>query len=339
MSKKIRSAILGCGGFANRHAVNLVSLSDDIELVAFCDQNPQNAISYRDTYNNGKASVFSDHNELIDQVELDLLLVALPPFAHTDEIQLAAEAGINLFIEKPIALTSEQAWTMVKAVESTGVKSQVGFMFRFGEAIETVKELLLSGEAGRPGLMTARYFCNALHAPWWRDREKSGGQLVEQVIHMIDLMRYLMDEPVSVFSRQENLFHQDVPGYTIEDVSATIYTFANGALGVVYATNNAIPGKWINDYRLVAEKLTAEFSNANTAQLHFTGADPLLSKSIQSDRNMHLAEVLDLIQAIRTGGETRTPIREGALSLDMALGAVESAQKRQEVFLSHSKSA
>ncbi len=339
MNQRIRTAILGCGGFAHRHAANLVSLSDDIELVAFCDQNSQNAVTYRETYTNGKAAVFTDHHELIDQVELDLLLIALPPFAHSDEVQLAAEAGINLFIEKPIALTSEHAWSMVQAVESAGVKSQVGFMFRFGEAIETVKQLLHSGEAGRPGLMTARYFCNALHAPWWRERKKSGGQLVEQVIHMIDLMRYLMGEPVSVFSRQENLFHQDVPGYTIEDVSATIYSFANGAMGVVYATNNAIPGKWINDYRLVAEKLTAEFSNANNAQLHMTGEDPLVSRSIQSDRNMHLAEMLDLIQAIRTGGTTRTPIREGALSLDMALGAAESAQKRQEVLFSRSESA
>ena len=339
MNQRIRTAILGCGGFAHRHAANLVSLSEDIELVAFCDQNSQNAVTYRETYTNGKAAVFTDHHELIDQVELDLLLIALPPFAHTDEVQLAAEAGVNLFIEKPIALTSQQAWSMVKAVESAGVKSQVGFMFRFGEAIEIVKQLLHSGEAGRPGLMTARYFCNALHAPWWREREKSGGQLVEQVIHMIDLMRYLMGEPVSVFSRQGNLFHQDVPGYTIEDVSATIYSFANGAMGVVYATNNAIPGKWINDYRLVAEKLTAEFSNANTAQLHMTGEDPLVSRSIQSDRNMHLAELLDLIQAIRTGGNTRTPIREGALSLDMALGAAESAQKRQEVLFSRSESA
>ena len=339
MNQRILTAILGCGGFAHRHAANLVSLSEDIELVAFCDQNSQNAVTYRETYTNGKAAVFTDHHELIDQVELDLLLIALPPFAHTDEVQLAAEAGINLFIEKPIALTSQQAWSMVKADESAGVKSKVGFMFRFGEAIEIVKQLLHSGAAGRPGLMTARYFCNALHAPWWREREKSGGQLVEQVIHMIDLMRYLMGEPVSVFSRQENLFHQDVPGYTIEDVSATIYSFANGAMGVVYATNNAIPGKWINDYRLVAEKLTAEFSNANTAQLHMTGEDPLVSRSIQSDRNMHLAEMLDLIQAIRTGGDTRTPIREGAMSLDMALGAAESAQKRQEVLFSRSESA
>ncbi len=332
MHKKIRTAILGCGGFAHRHAANLSSLSDDIELVAFCDRNIQNALNYCKAYTAGEAGVFTDHHAMIEAVPLDLLVVALPPFAHTDEVQLAAEAGIHLFIEKPIALTSEQAWSMVEAVESSGVRSQVGFMFRFGEAIETVRGLIRSGEAGKPGLMTARYFCNALHAPWWRERDKSGGQLVEQVIHMIDLMRHLMGEPVSVFSRQENLFHQDTPGYSIEDVSATIFAFENGALGVVYATNGAIPGKWINDYRLVSEKLTAEFANSNNAVLHFTAEEPIRSQTIQSERNVHLSEMQDLIRAIRTGGETRTPIREGALSLDMALKAAESAATRKEVF-------
>jgi predicted dehydrogenase len=221
----------------------------------------------------------------------------------------------------------------VKAVESAGVKSQVGFMFRFGKAVERVKSLIDENSAGRPGLMSARYFCNALHADWWRDKEKSGGQLVEQVIHMVDLMRYIMGEPLSVFSRQENLFHTEVSGYTNEDVSATIYTFPKGALGVIYATNGAIPGRWVNDYRLVAERLTVEFISANEANLFFTDQEPIGTERIKGDRNIHLSEMLDLINAIRTGSQTRTPIREGALSLDMALAANKSAETRQEIFL------
>ena len=127
-------------------------------------------------------------------------------------------------------------------------------MFRFGDAVEQLKRKIVNGEAGLPGLLSARYFCNNLHASWWRERSKSGGQLVEQVIHMFDLLRYLAGEADSVFSRQENLYHRDVENYAIEDVSATIISFLNGGLGVVYATNNAIPGKWINDYRVVARK-------------------------------------------------------------------------------------
>jgi UDP-N-acetyl-2-amino-2-deoxyglucuronate dehydrogenase len=331
--KRLRTAILGCGGFANRHAQNLIALPDDIELIAFCDHHVWNAHEFSEKYSDGKGTVFTDPQQMFEKADLDLVVICLPPFAHTNEVELAAKHGIHILIEKPIALSSEHAWRMVEAVERAGVKTQVGFMFRFGVASERLKELIVSGETGPVGLMSARYFCNSLHASWWRDRSKSGGQLVEQVIHMVDLMRYLMGEPVSVYSRQENLFHRDVPDYTVEDVSATVFGFPNGGMGVIYATNGAIPGKWINDYRLVSQKLTAEFTNANNAMFHFTAETPVRTETIASDRNIHLAELQDLLSAIRTNGETRTPMREGAKSLDMALAATRSAQLHQEVSL------
>jgi predicted dehydrogenase len=331
--KPLRTGILGCGGFANRHAQNLITLPEEIELAAFGSRREESAREFAKKYGGGKGMIFTDHHEMFEKAELDLVVICLPPFAHTDEVELAAEYGVHMLIEKPIALSSEHAWRMVEATEKTGIKTQVGFMFRFGAAIERLKELLTSGDAGPAGLMSARYFCNSLHAPWWRDRSKSGGQLVEQIIHMVDLMRYLMGDAVSVYSRQENLFHREVADYTVEDVSATVFGFQGGAIGVIYATNGAIPGKWINDYRLVSQKLTAEFSNANNALFHFTAETPVRSETITSDKDIHLAELQDLLTAIRTDGPTRTPIREGAKSLDMALAATRSAETHKEVSL------
>lgn len=331
--KPLRTAILGCGGFAHRHAQNLITLPEEIELAAFCDHHDWNARAFSQKYTEGRGSIFTDPREMIEKASLDLVVICLPPFAHSDEVELAARHGVHIFIEKPIALSSEHAWRMVEAAEKARVKTQVGFMFRFGTAIERLKELITSGEMGPAGLMSARYFCNSLHASWWRDRTKSGGQLVEQVIHMVDLMRYLMGDAVSVYSRQENLFHRDVADYTVEDVSATVFGFQGGALGVVYATNGAIPGKWINDYRLVSQKLTAEFTNSNNAVFHFTAETPVRTETISSEKNIHLAELQDLLSAIRTDGQTRTPLREGAKSLDMALAARQSAESHQEVSL------
>ena len=331
--KRLRTAILGCGGFARVHAKNLINLPDEIELTAFCDHHDDNARRFSEEYTGGKGSIFTDHREMFEKANLDLVVICLPPFAHSDEVEAAAEHGVHILIEKPIALSSEHAWRMVEVAEKARIKTQVGFMFRFGTAVERLKELISSGEAGSTGLMSARYFCNSLHAPWWRDRRKSGGQLVEQVIHMVDLMRYLMGDPVSVYSRQENLFHREVTDYTVEDVSATVFGFQSGAIGVIYATNGAIPGKWINDYRVVNQKLTAEFSNANNAQFHFTAESPVRTETISSDKNIHLAELQDLLNAIRTDGQTRTPLREGAKSLDMALAATQSAELHREVSL------
>lgn len=328
----LRVGILGCGDFANKHAQIILDLKDEAQLVAFCDRNEWKARAFAQKYA-ADADVCTDYHVLFDQARLDMVIVVLPPYGHSDEVQRAADAGVHILMEKPIALTSEHAWQMVEAVEKAGVKSQVGFMFRFGEAIERFKAMQAAGQTGAIGLMTARYFCNALHAPWWRMRDKSGGQVVEQVVHVFDLLRYLMGDPVSVYSRQENLFHQDVPDYTIEDVSATIVGFNNGGLGVVYATNNAIPGKWINDYRVVAHHLVADFQNANNATFTQTGqpGNPIIT--VESARDVYRSLTLDLIQAIHTNGETRTPMREGAKSLDLVLAARRSAETRAEVAL------
>ena len=322
----LRTAILGCGIFANKHAANLSSMPEQFELIAFCDRHPERSEAYALKYNLERSRAYTDHHKMFEEQKPDLLIISLPPYGHTDEVDVAATAGTHVLIEKPIALNSEKAWSMVEVCEKAGIKTQVGFMFRFGAAIEYLKGMLETGTAGTVGLMSARYFCNSLHANWWRTKEKSGGQLVEQVIHMIDLMRYLMGQPTNIYSMQNNLFHQDVQDYTAEDVSGTVVGFANGGIGVIYATNGAIPGKWINDYRLVAKNLTAEFTDANHATFTWTDRPFLQMHTVASEQDYYKLELLDLYRAIATDGQTRTPVREGALSLDLALAAARSAE-------------
>lgn len=327
--KRLRVGILGCGGIARAHARVLLELQSEARLVAFCDRNPHKAQALAEEFTSGEAAIFTDHRSLLEHADLDLLVIALPPYGHTDEVELAARRGVHLLIEKPIALELPLAWRMVEAAEGAGIKTQVGFMYRFGEALERLRDL----DIGPIGLVSARYFCNALHAPWWRDRTRSGGQMVEQVIHFFDLLRYLLGEPLTVYAKAANLFHRDTPGYTAEDTSATLATFEGGALGVIYASNAAIPGRWIKDFRLVAQRLTAEFGDTNQATFHFTDAPERPPLGIQSSRDLFLAQMQDLIRAIRDDGLTRTPIREGAKSLEFALAARHSAETGQEVRL------
>jgi predicted dehydrogenase len=330
--KPLRTAILGCGDFANKHAENIVAMPERLELAAFCDINPEHARTFAHKYAaNGK--IYTDFHPMLDEVKPDLLVICLPPFGHTDEVAAAAQRGIHILIEKPIALSSEQAWKMVEAAESSKIKTQVGFMFRFGAAVTEFKDLIASGKAGDLGLMSARYFCNSLHSVWWRRRDKSGGQLAEQVIHLVDLMRYIMGDAQTVYSLQNNLFHRDVPDYTIEDVSGTVVGFKNGGIGVIYATNGAVPNQWFSDYRVVARNLVAEFADANHATFTYTGGPYSQNVSISSEVDYYRLELLDLLDAIQTGGETRTPMRQGALSLDLALAAMRSAQSEAVVRL------
>ena len=146
--KRLRTAILGCGGFARVHVKNLISLSDEIELTAFCDHHDDNAREFSEEYTAGKGSIFTDHREMFEKAGLDLVVICLPPFAHANEVEVAAQHGVHILIEKPIALSSAHAWRMVEAAEKARIKTQVGFMFRFGTAIERLKELITSGEVG-----------------------------------------------------------------------------------------------------------------------------------------------------------------------------------------------
>jgi predicted dehydrogenase len=151
---------------------------------------------------------------------------------------------------------------------------------------------------------------------------------------MVDLMRYLMGVPQTVFSVQNNLFHKDVENYSIEDTSGTVIEFQHGGVGVIFASNNAIPGKWINDYHVVTKNLTAEFADGNNATFnHITGAE-VRAERISSSDNYYLREVMDLYRAITENKPTRTPIQEGALSLDLALAITQSAMTKKPVHLS-----
>ncbi|MBK8034373.1 MAG: Gfo/Idh/MocA family oxidoreductase [Chloroflexi bacterium] len=329
----MRIGIMGTGDVAGRHAAVINSLKDEgVEIVALSNRTEEKARAFAAKYA-PEAAIYTENHALLDEARLDLVVICLPPFAHTDEVERAAANGIHILMEKPIALAAEQAWRMVDAVERAGIKTQVGFQFRFGEAVEAFKALQAEGKTGGVALFNGRYFCNALHASWWRDRDKSGGQVIEQAIHLFDLMRYFMGQPVAVYSRQTNLFHSTVPGYTSEDTSATTVTFANGGMGVITATNNAVPGKWIGDYRVVAEKLTADFASANMAAFTHTDQPDTPVTKIDSLRDMRVAMLRDLLTAIQSGGQTRTPLRDGATILELVLAARRSAEERREVAL------
>lgn len=326
----LRAGILGLGGIAHKHAQAIAELKDDIELVALCGRSEARARAFAEQEGIARAALFTTHHAMLEQADLDMMVVCLPPFAHSDEIALAAERGVDVLVEKPIAMSSTQAWQMVDTAERAGIKTQVGFMYRFGLAVNEFRERVPPGTAG---LFSARYFCNSLHAPWWRRRDYSGGQVVEQAIHLFDIMRFLVGEPVSVYSRQANFFHRDVPDYDVEDVSATVMGFSNGALAVIYATNGAVPNRWVKEWRIVAPGVIAEFQDWNHATFTPTDAPDRAPQVIASEENVFRLQLQDLVNAIRTGGQTRAPLREGAKSLDLVLAARRSAETRTEVDL------
>jgi predicted dehydrogenase len=267
---------------------------------------------------------------MLGEAALDLLIVTTPPSAHLVDVQRAVAARVHLLVEKPIALDMDRANKMVAVAKEGGVIAAVGFMYRFGEAVRAWQ----SSDTGTTAMFTGAYHCNALHAHWWRSEEQSGGQIVEQLIHQIDLMRHVMGEPHSVFARRANLFHRQVDGYDSEDLSAIIFGWDDGRLATFNASNIARPGEWHKEWAILAERMTGRFHDWNNAAFTST-TDSSQIREIAGDTNVFVAQLEDLAMAIEKKAQPTVPLIEGAASLRLALAARQAADERREIRLDH----
>jgi predicted dehydrogenase len=303
----LRVGILGPGGIAARHAQAALALPATMSLVAVCGRDAMKTQTFASRYG---AKPYADLDRMLGEARLDLLIVALPPFAHAGQVETAAAAGVNLLVEKPIALSLERAASMVEA---------------------SVKQWDVS-DHGPTYHVSASFHSNALHADWWRTRAKSGGQMVEQLIHLVDLARHWLGMPQSVYARASNLTHRDTPGYDSEDVSAVVLGYDDGRIGVLHASNAAIPGRWMKQWQIVAARMTGIFVDMNSAEFVRTHSE-VSSETVASTRDVFISQLEDVASAITDRRPPSVPLSDGADALRIVLAARQSADERREVLL------
>jgi predicted dehydrogenase len=322
----LRVGLIGTGGIGARHAAATQKVTG-LHFVAACGREMSRAEDFGKRFG---VTAYDDLERMLGSERLDLLVVALPPFAHAGQVERAAALGVNVLVEKPIALDLERAASMVDA--SRNVVAACGFMYRFGGAVQRWTAMADAGETGTVGHFSGSFHCNALHAPWWRDRDKSGGQMVEQLIHIADLARCSLGMPQTVYARAANLFHRDVPDYTSEDASAILLGYDDGRVGVLHASNIAVPGRWMKGWQVVAQKATGIFADWNTAEIVQTIGEPV-SERIASAVDPFVAQLEDVRDAIVDKRPPRVPLRDGLETLRIVLAARQSADTKREVSL------
>ncbi|HDI74978.1 MAG: hypothetical protein DRJ52_04365 [Thermoprotei archaeon] len=326
----VRVGFIGVGGIARQHLLRLEKMSD-VELVAFSDIVYERAKEVADKYG-GRA--YKDYREMYEKENLDAVYICIPPFAHRDEVHLAAEKEIAVFIEKPIALTRELAWSMVEVCKKHRIVTQVGYQLRHAFPIQKLKELIDKGELGRLGVVYATYICDMTpylwKKSWWCDKTKSGGQVVEQVTHTYDLLRFLFGEPTEIYAYMNKFWSIDNPKYTVEDAHIALLKTSSGAIAAIIATNVAARsygGK--HSWFLVAEKATVEFSEGKLKIFNRDPTVPYIEYTSQED--LYMKEDRIFIECVKKGRETPVPIEEGAKTLDLTLKVVESWEKHAVV--------
>lgn len=322
----LRVGLIGTGGIGARHAAAAQKVTG-LHFVAACGREMSRAEDFGKRFG---VTAYDDLERMLGSERLDLLVVALPPFAHAGQVERAAALGVNVLVEKPITLDLGRAASMVDA--SRNVVAACGFMYRFGGAVQRWTAMADAGETGTVGHFSGSFHCNALHAPWWRDRDKSGGQMVEQLIHIADLARCSLGMPQTVYARAANLFHRDVPDYTSEDASAILLGYDDGRVGVLHASNIAVPGRWMKGWQVVAQKATGIFADWNTAEIVQTIGEPV-SERIASAVDPFVAQLEDVRDAIVDKRPPRVPLRDGLETLRIVLAARQSADTKREVSL------
>ena len=180
--RALKVGFIGVGGMGKVHLARLDKIPE-INVTALCDINLARAVELAKKY---KANTYTDYHDMLKREDLDAVWICIPPYAHKDEVILAAEQGIHVFVEKPIALNLKLAKEMERTINKAGVKSWVGYHFRQYSSIRRVADML-ANEGGPIGLLTGYWWGSIPRAPWWIKKELSGGQVVEQTTHIFDL--------------------------------------------------------------------------------------------------------------------------------------------------------
>ena len=231
----VRLGFIGTGGIAGIHFSNFGQIPA-AEVVAVFDAVPAAAERAAARFSN--CTVYSTATDLINDAPIDAIYICVPPFAHEDYEIRVAERGLPMLVEKPVGLDLTAARRAANVIERKGILNAAGYHWRYSPLVERAREML----ADRRIAMAEGVWLGGLPGSrWWRTQAMSGGQVVEQTTHMVDLLRLFLGDVQSIYAGGFSGLNQDVEGYDISDASSATLRFENGGVGTILSSD-LIPG-------------------------------------------------------------------------------------------------
>ena len=336
--------IVGTGMIAHFHAKAIQAMTNG-RIVACFNQNVEKAKAFATEYG---CTAYSTLDELLGDQEVRIVTICTPSGAHRDPAIAAANAGKHVVVEKPLEITLQRCDEIIHACEKNGVKLCTIFPSRFSAANIALKEAI---DAGRFGRLTL----GDTFVKWWRTQEyydgggwrgtwalDGGGAFMNQAIHNVDLLCWLMGDVAEIAGFTGTLAHERIE---VEDVGVACLKFANGAIGVMEATTAAWPGLLkkteINGSKgtVIVEQdsiLRWEFADekAEDAEIRSRlGANSASSGGASDPKAIsfvgHQMQLEDFVEAISTGHQPRVDGAEGRKSVEIILALYEAAKTGQ----------
>jgi predicted dehydrogenase len=332
MTDKLRFGIIGCGRIAPRHADSLRDL--DATVVSFADVIESRAAKFAKDFG---ATICGDYRRILADKTIDVVNICTPSGMHADMTVAALDAGKHVIVEKPIALTLADADRMLAAAKRNQRKLCVVLQNRYNPPMLEIRRVVDEGRLGKLllGNATVRwyrpqeYYEDGWHGTWSMD----GGALMNQSIHHIDALQWLMGDVESVFAYTATLAHT----MEAEDTGVAVLRFKSGAIGSIEGSTITYPENLEGSVAIFGEhgslkvggtalnrKIFWKIGDALEHEREILKREEVDPTSVYGQS--HKAVLADMIDAVVNDREPRTHGHEARKSLALVLALYESAR-------------
>ncbi len=342
--RKVRFALVGCGRIAGNHMAALASHAERAELVAVCDSDPHALAA---AVARTGAQGFAHYGHMLAEAArlgIDCVVLATPSGLHAQQVLAAAQAGLQVMTEKPLATRWADGLAMVKACDDAKVRLFVVKQNRSNRTLQLLRQALQSGRFGRIYMVTVNVFWSRPQsyydsAAWRGTWEFDGGAFMNQASHYIDLLDWMIGPVESVMAYTGTLA-RDIE---VEDTGVAALKWRNGAMGSVNVTMLTHPSNFEGSITVLGEKGSVRVGGVAVNKIeHWAFDAPHVMDAGLSEASYQTTSVYgfghplyydNVIRTLRGECEADTDGREGLKSLELLIAMYRSARDGQRVNL------
>lgn len=331
-------ALIGCGRISPNHIA--AAKANELNVVAICDIVSDNMLDKKVKFElPDSVKMYTNYKEMLQQEKIDLVAIATESGKHAEIALDCIDAGCNVIIEKPIALSLADADEIIQKSEEKGVKVCACHQNRFNKSIQKIRDAVDKKRFGK-------MFYGTAHIRWCRDHEyydraswrgtweQDGGALMNQCIHNIDLLRWMMgDEIEEVVGMTDRLHHDYIEA---EDLGIALIKFKNGAYGIIEGTTDVYPKNLEETLYLFGEKGTVKAGGQSVNIIEEWNFSDMLDDPDEVKAQYHEAPpnvygfghtplYADVIEAIQMDRAPYVDARAGKRALELVLAIYQSA--------------